>query len=117
MIKFGQSGRIDEETAFALYRDAPNKAKEIRTLADLLVCKPVEVREWLTARGAEVPLSKVYTPIGERKVWTLKEERRLLKAFEAGKEKAELSKLFGRSIVAISSKLNSLKNKAERIRS
>lgn len=115
MIKFGQSGRIDEETAFALYRDAPNKSKEIRALADLLVCKPVEVREWLTARGAEVPLSKVYTPRGKRKAWTLKEEKRLLKAFKAGKEKTELSKLFGRSVIAISSKLNSLKNKAERV--
>lgn len=111
MIQFGIGGRIDEETAYTLYRDAPNKNKEIKALADLLTCTPTDVRNWLTERGVQLKPTKAYKPRAERKAWTAREEKRLMKAFEAGKGKKELSKLFGRTEAAIISKINSLKNK------
>lgn len=110
MIKFDKGGRIDEETAFTLYRDAPNKNKEIKKLADLLTCTPTEIKQWLEERGVQIKPLKARKK-GERKGWTAGEEKRLLKAFEAGKGKKELSKLFGRTEAAIISKINSLKNK------
>ena len=50
--------KFTEEEILQLYREAKDKAKEIKILSELNACKQKDIRNFLIANGVEVPEDK-----------------------------------------------------------